>query len=161
MLNSAIQGQKNSAARAAVIKTTQVQIKTVLFQLRVRNVIAEQPNNKQIVAEEMWLWGYTGDVRQNQFLSKETALELLMSAQPGQNMDDGEKAYWLNEEMDWVRDELTFREKTDEVALKRATHLVESHTRFKKLIGGSKYRVVEPVLPMDVLGVYILLPITK
>lgn len=161
ILNSAIQGQKNSAARAAVIKTTQVHTKTVLFQLRVRNVIAEQAHKKQIVAEEMWLWGYTGDLRQNQFLSKETALELLLSAQPGQNVEDGEKAYWLNEEMDWVHDEVSFREQTDEVALQRASHLVESHTRFKKLIGGSTYRVVEPVLPMDVLGVYILLPLTQ
>ena len=48
-----------------------VKQKTVLFQLRVRNVIAEQPNNKEIVAEEMWLWGYEGEVNQKQFLDKE------------------------------------------------------------------------------------------
>lgn len=29
---------------------------TVLVQFRVRN----EPNNRQIVAEEMWLWGYEG-----------------------------------------------------------------------------------------------------
>ena len=27
-------------------------------------------------------------------------------------------------------------------------HLVENHTRFKKLVSGNKYEVVEPVLPM-------------
>jgi hypothetical protein len=88
-------------------------------------------------------------------------MTLLMNVSPTQNMEEGEKAYWLGEEMAWVLDEKTFREQTDEVALERATHLVESHTRFKKLVSGNKYKVVEPVLPMDVLGVYILLPEVK
>lgn len=161
VLNSALQGQSPRAARSAVLRTADVKQKTVLFQLRVRNVIAEQPSNKQIVAEEMWLWGYEGEVSQKQFLDKETALTLLMSIRPTQNIEEGEKAYWLNEEMEWVLDEKTFRLHTDEVALQRAHQLVESHTRFKKLVSGNKYKVVEPVLPMDVLGVYILLPEMK
>lgn len=161
IINSALQGASQSAARSAVLRTADVKQKTVLFQLRVRNVIAEQPSNKQIVAEEMWLWGYEGEVSQKQFLDKETALNLLMSIKPTQNMEEGEKAYWLNEEMEWVLNEKTFREYTDEVALERANHLVESHTRFKKLVSGNKYKVVEPVLPMDLLGVYVLLPEVK
>ncbi len=158
IINSALQQAPNSAARAAVLRSADVKQKTVLFQLRVRNVIAEQPSNKQIVAEEMWLWGYEGEVAQKKFIGKETAMNLLMNVKPTQNMEEGEKAYWLNEEMAWVLDEKTFRGQTDEVALERANHLVESHTRFKKLVSGNKYKVVEPVLPMDVLGVYILLP---
>lgn len=161
IINTALQQITNSAARAAVLRSADVKQKTVLFQLRVRNVIAEQPNNKQIVAEEMWLWGYTGEVNQKQFIDKETAMNLLMNLQPTQNMEEGEKAYWLNEEMEWVINEKKFREQTDEVALERANHLVESHTRFKKLVSGNMYKVVEPVLPMDVLGVYVLLPEVK
>ncbi len=161
ILNSALQGKENKAARAAVLRSKDVSQKTVLFQLRVRNVIAEQPSNKEIVAEEMWLWGYQGDINQKQFIDKENALSLLMNIKPTQNMEEGEKAYWLNDEMGWVNDETSFRQQTDEVALERANHLVESHTRFKKLVSGNKYKVVEPVLPMDVLGVYILLPEVK
>lgn len=161
IINNALQGVNNSAARVAVLRSADVKQKSVLFQLRVRNVIAEQPSNKQIVAEEMWLWGYEGDVNQKNFLTKEAALNLLMSVKASQNMEDAEKAYWLNEEMLWVNDETLFRKQTDEVALERAHHLVESHTRFKKLVSGNKYQVVEPVLPMDVLGVYILLPEVK
>lgn len=161
IINSALQGASQRAARSAVLRTADVKQKTVMFQLRVRNVIAEQPSNKQIVAEEMWLWGYEGEVSQKQFLDKETALNLLMSIRPTQNMEESEKAYWLNEEMSWVHDENSFRLHTDEVALERAHHLVESHTRFKKLVSGNKYKVVEPVLPMDVLGIYILLPEVK
>ncbi len=158
IINSALQGAPQRAARSAVLRTADVKQKTVLFQFRVRNVIAEQPTNKQIVAEEMWLWGYEGEVSQKQFLDKESALKLLMSVTPTQNMEQEEMAYWLNEELQWVTEEKTFREYTDPVALERANHLVESHTRFKKLVSGNKYKVVEPVLPMDVLGVYIILP---
>ncbi|HZK92905.1 MAG TPA: helicase-related protein [Prolixibacteraceae bacterium] len=158
IINNALHGASNSAARAAVLRSSDIKQKTVLFQLRVRNVIAEQPNNKQIVAEEMWLWGYEGEINQKQFIAKEAAMNLLMGIKATQNMEQPEQAYWLNEEMQWVKDEATFRKQTDEVALERANHLVESHTRFKKLVSGNKYNVVEPVLPMDVLGVYILLP---
>jgi len=161
MINNALQGKSNCAARSAVIRTADLKHKTVLFQFRVRNVIAEQPNNKQIVAEEMWLWGYEGEVTQKKFINKETAFNLLMHTTPSQNVEEGERTYWLNEEMDWVHDENRFREQTDKVALERANHLVECHTRFKKLVSGNKYKVVEPVLPMDVLGIYVLLPEVK
>ena len=158
IINNALQSANNSAARAAVLRSADVKEQTVLFQLRVRNVIAAQPSNKQIVAEEMWLWGYEGEVNQKNFLTKEAALNILMTVKASQNMEEPEKAHWLNEEMQWVIDETLFRKQTDEVALERAHHLVESHIRFKKLVSGNKYQVVEPVLPMDVLGVYILLP---
>jgi hypothetical protein len=161
IINSALQQATKSAARASVLRSADVKQKTVMFQFRVRNVIVEQPSNKQIVAEEMWLWGYEGEVNQKQFIDKKTAINLLMNVNPTQNMEEGEKTYWLNEEMAWVLNEKTFREQTDDVALERANHLVESHTRFKKLVSGNKYKVVEPVLPMDVLGVYILLPEVK
>lgn len=158
VINSALEGVSGSAARAAVLRSSLVQVKTVLFQLRVRNVIAEQPGNKQLVAEEMWMWGYEGGLDARKYLSKEQAMQLLLTVTPTSNMDEGEKAYWLSEEMAWVLDEPGFRAITDPLALERAGHLVESHTRFKKLVRGNTYKVVEPVLPMDVLGIYIILP---
>ncbi|MBV6512034.1 MAG: RNA polymerase-associated protein RapA [Ignavibacteriaceae bacterium] len=158
ILNGALQGLEHRAARTAVIRTSEVSQKTVLFQFRVRNVIAEQNENRQIVAEEMWLWGYQGDLADRNFIDKDTAFRFLMTAIPSANVEGGEMAYWLDEEMKWVQDEKKFRTVTDPLALERAGHLVESHSRFKKLVSGFKYKVVEPVLPMDVLGLYILLP---
>ncbi len=47
----------------------------------------------------------------------------------------------------------------DEIARIRAEELVEAHHRFSRLLKERvKYQVVEPVLPMDVLGVYVILP---
>ncbi len=158
VINSALQGANNSAARASVFRTSSVKQKTVLFQLRVRNVIAEQPSNKEIVAEEMWLWGYEGNLKQKQIIGKESAMDLLVNVKATQNMEQPEQTYWLTEEMEWVKDETKFRAQTDNVAMERANHLVLMHTKVRNLLGGVKYKVVEPVLPMDVLGLYILLP---
>lgn len=161
IINNALHGADPSAARASVLRSSAIQQKTVLFQLRVRNVIAEQPSNKEVVAEEMWLWGYEGEIGQKQFIVGKPALNLLMDIKATQNMEQPEQAYWLEEEMQWVKDETIFRKHTDEVALERANHLVFVHTKVRKLVGGIRYNVVEPVLPMDVLGVYILLPAIK
>ncbi|MFW5726096.1 MAG: helicase, partial [Bacteroidota bacterium] len=161
IINAALQGADDSAARASVVRTRQLSKKTTIFQFRVRNVIAEMPTHREIVAEEMWPWGYRGSLDDNDFLSKDEALELLMTASPAENIEKEEQAWWLNEEMEWVRDEKVFREYTDPVALERAQSLVDSHSRVRKLMKTEKYEVVEPVLPMDLLGVYVLLPHTK
>jgi hypothetical protein len=161
IINDALQRRGHHAARAAVIHSRDVDKKTVLFQFRVRNVIAEQPGNREIVAEEMWLWGYQGGIRNGKFLDNDTVKKLLMEAKPHGNLSKQEQAYWLKEELEWVEDEKTFRSHTDPVALERASHLVDAHMRYKKMISGSSYKVVEPVLPMDVLGIYILLPPPK
>lgn len=161
ILNDAISNKGNHAARTAVIKTSEVKEKTVLFQFRVRNVIAELPQNKEIVAEEMWMWGYKGTLNENKYLDHAAAKALLMTTKVTANMEMAEQEYWLGEELPWIVDEKKFRSVTDPYALKRADHLVNAHLRFRELVSGSKFKVVEPILPMDVLGIYILLPETK
>lgn len=158
ILNDAISNKGNHAARTAVIKTNEVTEKTVLFQFRVRNVIAELPQNKEIVAEEMWMWGYKGDLSENKYLEHDDAKALLMNTKATANMEVPEQEYWLEEELPWIIDEKKFRSVTDPYALKRAAHLVNAHLRFRELVSGNKFKVVEPILPMDVLGIYILLP---
>lgn len=161
ILNSAISTSGHHAARASVMRSNAVTEKTVLFQFRVRNVIAEQPSNREIVAEEMWLWGYTGDLSENRALEHLDAKQLLMEAQANANIEGPEQEYWLQEELGWIKDDNTFRKLTDPFALKRAELLVKAHLRFRELVGGKKFKVVEPILPMDVLGVYILLPVVN
>ena len=46
------------AARAAVVRTDAVEIKTTILLFRVRNVIEARKLDHQIVAEEMMVWGY-------------------------------------------------------------------------------------------------------
>jgi len=44
------------------------------------------------------------------------------------------------------------------VAEQQSTKLVEAHERFSALMYRQRFQVVYPVLPMDLLGIYILLP---
>jgi len=47
------------------------------------------------------------------------------------------------------------------LATERAEHLVEAHGRFKELVGGRRYEKATPILPPDVMGLYILMPKPK
>lgn len=161
ILNNSLNRAGEKASRASVVRTRSVNEKTVLFQFRVRNVIAEKSYDRDIVAEEMWLWGYHGSSNQGREISNEKGIELLLNISPDQNIETGEARYWLEEEMKWVHDPILFRKMTDPIALKRAENLVDSHTRVRKLLKGSSYKVVEPILPMDVMGVYIFLPVVN
>ena len=51
--------------------------------------------------------------------------------------------------------------KVYELAEERAEELVAAHGRFQSLVGGSNYKAVYPVLPPDVLGIYVLVPKPK
>jgi len=160
ILNHALSRTGTHASRAAVMRTNSVKEKTVLIQFRVRNVIAEQPMNREIVAEEMWLWGYSGSLNDKKILSHNDARELLMEAIPTTNMTLPEQQNWFNTDSHWLHNDDQFRKVTDPYAIERATHLVDSHTRFRELVQSSKFKVVEPILPMDVLGFYVLVPET-
>ena len=74
---------------------------------------------------------------------------------PTANLTPEAKTGFLENELDSV---VELRSRFDDVALKRAEVLVEAHGRFRKVLGGHGYKVVEPMLPMDLMGIYILLP---
>ena len=122
---------------------------------RVRNVIAEKQSSTQLVAEEMLLWGYTGNLSDNSILSNEEVKNLMTQTVPTANLTPEAKTGFLENELDSV---VELRSRFDDVALKRAEVLVEAHGRFRKVLGGHGYKVVEPMLPMDLMGIYILLP---
>lgn len=143
------------AARAAVIRTGAVDIKTTILLFRVRNVIEEKRKDHQLVAEEMLLWGYRGTATDQDFLSPDDAKDLLLSAPPTANRSPQANAATLEQEIAQL-DHL--KADFDQVAEQRAKHLVEAHERFGQFVEKKRYQVVYPVLPMDVLGLYVLLP---
>lgn len=145
------------AARAAVIRSSSVTTKTTIVLFRCRNVIEPKHGiGQQIVAEEMLLWGYSGMPSAEQFFSQEQASEVLSAARPTANIDEASRWFdFLKPELDYIND---FKTKFDEVATKRSEKLVEAHERFAKSVGGSQYKIVTPVLPMDIMGIYIIIP---
>ena len=143
------------AARAAVIRTKQVSIKTTLLLFRCRNVIEQQKGRQQIVAEEMILWGWRGTPQQKEFLEHAEAKTLLANARAASELSPQSRANFLDNELKLLD---TLVADFDTVAERQSKKLVEAHERFSSLMDGKRFQVVYPVLPMDLLGIYVLLP---
>ncbi|MCE7980373.1 MAG: helicase [Caldilinea sp. CFX5] len=147
------------AARAAVIRTNDVTIKTTLLLFRCRNVIEERRRNHQIIAEEMLLWGWCGTPEERQFLEHNQAKELLKRARAAAELSKEARENFLKNELAlFTAFKTVFTIEFDAVAEQQSKRLVEAHERFSALMDGLHYQVVYPVLPMDLLGIYILLP---
>ena len=155
MANALSSDTDHNPARSAVIKCRDVNIKTTLLLFRVRNVIEEKKGKNQFVAEEMLLWGYRASPSDNAFLHKDEIKKLMAYAVPSANITNQAKASFLENELENISE---LRDEFDKIALQRAEILIEAHERFRKVMGGKRFKVVEPVLPMDLMGVYILLP---
>jgi superfamily II DNA or RNA helicase len=155
MANALSSDTDHDPARSAVIKCRDVKIKTTLLLFRARNVIEEKKGGNQFVAEEMLLWGYKGSPSDNAFLVKDEIKKLMAHAVPSANITNQAKASFLENELENISE---LRNEFDKIALQRAEILIEAHERFRKVMGGKRFKVVEPVLPMDLMGVYILLP---
>jgi len=159
VLAHSISRDKFKAARASVLRTAAVKTTTTLLMFRCRNVIEElKPSGHQLVAEEMLLWGYRGTPGDESYLPSQEAKELLAIAQASGDIAPERSARLINEAIASLPQ---LRPAFDKLAEERCQHLVEAHERFSSLVEKKRFGVVYPVLPMDVLGVYILLPATS
>lgn len=147
--------QDRRAARSAVIRTKEVTRKTTLLLFRCRNVIEQEKGGLQIVAEEMLLWGWSGTPGDRQFLDHEQAKELMTTARASSNMSPESCANFLSNELQILE---TLNDQFNLIAEEQSKRLVAAHERFSALMDRQKFQVVYPVLPMDLLGIYILLP---
>jgi superfamily II DNA or RNA helicase len=143
------------AARAAIIRTRQISTKTTLLLFRCRNVIEERKIQHQIVAEEMVLWGWRGTPEQKEFIDHAAAKSLLLAARASSDLSPQARTGFLENELRILKQ---LEKEFSGVAEKQSVKLVEAHERFSALMDAKKFQVVYPVLPMDLLGVYILLP---
>jgi len=147
----------NKAARASVFRTDSVNTQTTLIQFRVRNVIREVSKQHEMVSEEMFLWGYEQtadgihalDIDQCKTLLH-TSSALDISTERQEIIFEKELQYFEELHPDFIA-----------VVAKRSDELVNAHTRFAKYIGAKRFEAVTPVLPPDILGVYVLIPNPK
>ena len=134
-------------------------IKTTLLLFRCRNVIEERRRNHQIIAEEMLLWGWCGTPEERKFLEHNQAKELLKRTRAATELSKEARENFLKNELTlFTAFKTAFTVEFDAVAEQQSKRLVEAHERFSALMDGLHYQVVYPVLPMDLLGIYILLP---
>jgi superfamily II DNA or RNA helicase len=162
LLGQALESQDGKCpARASVLYSKAVVEFTTICLFRVRNVIQSAARAGNIlVSEETLLWGYLGDLSAEQFLSQERCEALLRETVPTANRPLSTQWDLLQMQLDELRSPQA-RNRFEAVALERAESLIEAHERFRKAMDGrtkSGFLPVKPILPMDLLGVYLLSP---
>ncbi len=144
------------AARSGVLRTHSVQKRTTLLLLRVRMLIEGAKDQTPVLAEELVVTGFSGRPDARMWLDQQTALELLRATQPAGQLSADERIDHLRqalEQIAMVGDDL------QGIAVERAKALEASHNRVRiATVGGRVKDRVQPNLPPDVLGVYVLLP---
>ena len=103
----------------------------------------------------MLLWGWRGTPQQREFLNHAQAKSLLIEARASSELSPQARAGFLENELKLLN---TLKAEFDVIAEQQSLRLVEAHERFSALMDRQRFQVVYPVLPMDLLGVYILLP---
>ena len=146
------------AARAAVVKSKNVSERTVIYLLRARHVIKDlKLDGSNMVAEEILVRGYKGAERT--VMAKEQVSELMKNPAPAGDLSIEIQQRQLQRELDTLNDR---QADFDAYAMERAELLIREHERYYKVLGdrrkSDRFKVVEPVIPLDVLGIYIFVP---
>lgn len=143
-------------ARAAVARSARVEGRTIIYLLRVRSVIANQNGEKELVAEEMQPWGVqVTQQNEHRVLDRKEALSFLQEATAVLDVGPDLGVEQLHYA---IEDYRGLRECALHMATQRAEQMEKGHEQFRRTIEGQQYRKVLPVLPPDVLGVYVILP---
>ena len=147
-----------SVARASVTTSKAVTERTVIYVLRARHVIRNQKANvPDLVAEEILTRGYR--TMSKTVLTTEEVNELMTNPKSGKDLAPVIQQKQLERELSSVEEK---RDEFNAYALERAELLIAEHERYYKALGERKnsqrFKVVEPVIPLDILGIYIFLP---
>ena len=159
VVNDTINGGDLAACRAMVMETDAVAKRTTVLLMRVRSVIRDKKQtDRELVGEEMIFIGYRGNIDNHDYLSQDDAKHLFLNSIASGSLDIISQKRLLEKSIQWTLDENELRKHTDDIAMERASHLVNAFSMYRSYINSSEYQVVEPVLPMDVIAAYIFIP---
>ncbi len=149
--------ETKSVARAAVVASRAVKERTAIYVLRARHVIRDAREKKLLVAEEVLLQGVSGPARSPVPVDKIGAL--MDDPQVAADLPRETQAMHLERELSVIPD---LQSSFDALAFQRAEELIGQHERYYRAVGAEarsgRLHVVEPVIPMDILGLYVFLP---
>lgn len=147
-----------AAARSGVIRTKSVHQLTTLLLLRFRfhiESVERGADGTPLLAEDVQVMGFTGSATQPVWLETAVADQLLQ-AEPDANVSPQQATSFLGRV---IGNMPQLQEAINGMAADRAATLLEAHDRVRSAarVTGVRY-AVRPQLPVDVLGVYVLLP---
>ncbi|TDQ38960.1 helicase-related protein [Thiopseudomonas denitrificans] len=155
LLEESLQEQNPIAARCAATETDAVEVVTTIYLLRLRHnleyVRRRQPY--QLMAEETLAVAVQG--RSNpQWLTGPEVNELLECVPTG-NLDKALISREVGQALEFLQ---TQQQKLEQLASERAEQLLADHKRVREAARDVGQYSVSPCLPVDVMGVYVLLP---
>jgi superfamily II DNA or RNA helicase len=154
--NPAVNGEPlDAVARAGAIFTEAVQVKTTVLLVRLRHqlTVTHRGQSRLLLCEETLTVGVPAD--ETMPLLEDAAARALMAAEPARNMPPPLRDQHIQRALDQLD---TLQATLETLARKRAQLLLDDHRRVREAAQGrGEYRVT-PSLPVDVMGVFVLLP---
>lgn len=143
------------ARRCGVIRTGQISRRTTVLLMRLRYHIIGSLQPTPLLVEDCQLLAFEGSPQNAQWLDSERA-EALLHVVPEENISHDLATNALNRIMDSFD---AIRPYLDEVATARGDAVLDAHRRVREAsrTKGVRYSI-KPVLPPDVLGIYVYLP---
>lgn len=144
---------KPVAARCGVISTSSVTVRTVVLVSRFRYQL-HTAATETILCEEIVPLACRGAGASLQWLSRDEG-EQLLSARPDRNLIQSA----IDQQLAWLLPSLpAFQESLASIAGERANAQLAAHERVREASRVKGRVSIRPVLPVDVLGAYVLLP---
>ena len=152
-------------ARCTAFFTSQVAVKTTVFLLRLRSQLLIEKRRRggsftperTLLSEECLGIAIEGSGAPN-VISDETALTLL-SSEAERSMQDGQKTMLIKQALELLEN---LPSELESLAYRRTEELLADHRRIRDAseIIGERY-FVTPALPVDIVGVYVLMPVAS
>ena len=143
------------AARCGVVRTSAVSERTVLLVTRFRHHLRSRgAEGETILCEEIVPLAYRGPAEAPDWIAPEES-EGLLAARPEDNL----LPTAVDQQLDLLLPDLSSLQVALEgLADERATAQLQAHQRVRAATRAKGRISVEPVLPVDILGAYVLLP---
>jgi superfamily II DNA or RNA helicase len=160
VMDTALEGTEDSVARrCGAIRTRAVTQRTTLLLVRLRYhlIISRGGKDLPLLAEEVLPMAFTGAPQEAQWMDPDAA-EALIKASPDENIHPQQATQFIQKVVDGF-DHLTSHLET--LAQDRADALLDAHRRVRDAAKARGRYAVEPKLPVDVLGIYVYLPVIQ
>ena len=158
LLEDSLSGAEHPlAARCAATVTNAVSIVTSIFVLRLRHQLTSRRREvtRTLMAEECVTLAVAG--RANPQWLTDADLAPLLAAEPAANLTEAAATQHIQTTLDFLQSQTPYLEN---LARQRADALLADHRRVRQAARDIGSYEVTPCLPVDVLGVYVLLPAT-
>jgi hypothetical protein len=155
LIETALQGDSSITARCAATETDAVQTVTTVYLLRLRHQLSyvRRRHPFQMMAEETVAVAVEG--RSNPVWLSDGNVAKLLQSTPTSNLPRDLITREIQQSLDFAKTNQAYLE---QLAKERAQALLEDHRRVRKAASDVGQYSVSPCLPVDVIGIYVLLP---